>query len=641
METVDDVGPWLQDLAVLAEQVKATGDGRLADIVSEGVEAVSAAADWKPALEEQLLRLQHALASDGAVPPAAAAPAEFLPVSRDPELISDFVLEAREHLSTIEARLLSLDNDTDEAGVSLTRSGDVETIHSLFRSFHTIKGLAGFLELGDIKDVSHEIETLLDYSRNGRLPINRQVVDVVLGGNDYLSRWLQALEVDPLVPQPVDPGSTEALVRRIRLVASGVDLQPVPEAPVSDAGAAPLETAGKTVQSRSRNAARMVKVDTDKLGYLVDMVGELVIAQSLVRHDPDLARIQQSQLTRNLRQLARITEEVQRTAMSMRMVPIGPLFQKMARLVRDLNRKFGKHAVLETQGENVELDRTIVEELADPLMHMVRNAMDHGIEPREERLQAGKTAQPRVLLRASHHAGEILIEVSDDGRGLNRKKILEKAISRKLIAPGTNLSDSEVFSLIFEPGFSTADQLSDVSGRGVGMDVVRKQIQRLRGSIEIQATPGKGTTFLLKLPLTMAIIDGLIVSVGTERYIVPITTVQEMLRPLPEMVSTVENRCEMVLVRDQLLPVLRLHEKFGVRPKKKRVCDGVLVICDADGRKIALLVDELNGKQEVVIKGLGRIFETVEGVAGGAILGDGKIGLILDLKGLFEGRSHA
>jgi len=256
-------------------------------------------------------------------------------------------------------------------------------------------------------------------------------------------------------------------------------------------------------------------------------------------------------------------------------------------------------------------------------------------------VKAGKSPRPKVFLRASHHAGDILIHVGDDGRGLDRKKILDKALSKKLVAPGASLTDSEIYGLIFEPGFSTAEQLSDVSGRGVGMDVVRRQIQKLRGSVEIQSVPGKGTTFVLKLPLTMAIIDGLVVSVGTERYIVPITAVQEMLRARPEMVSTVENRCEMVLVRDQLLPVLRLHEKFRVAPKTNRICDGVLVVCDADGRRIALFVDELNGKQEVVIKGLGSMFERVEGVAGGAILGDGKIGLILDVKGLFEGRSHA
>jgi two-component system chemotaxis sensor kinase CheA len=396
-----------------------------------------------------------------------------------------------------------------------------------------------------------------------------------------------------------------------------------------------VPAARNTAPKRSRQS-RSVKVDTDKLDYLVDMVGEMVIAQSVIRHDPDLAGSQKQQLTRNFTQLARITDEVQRTAMSMRMVPIGPLFQKMARLVRDLTRKFGKQANLETIGEDVQLDRNIVEELADPLMHMIRNSVDHGIETPEVREASGKNPIARIELKAFHLAGQIVIQISDDGRGLNRTRILEKALKNGLIPPNANLSEAECFNLIFQPGFSTAEQLSDVSGRGVGMDVVKKQIQKLRGSVDIQSTAGRGTTFSLKLPLTMAIIDGLVVSVGKERYIVPIFSVREMLRPTAEMVSTVEGRAEMLMVRNHLLPVVRLYERFAIEPRSRNPEDAVFIVAEYDGRLFCLMVDELIGKQEVVIKSLGKMFQHVAGIAGGAILGDGRIGLILDMQGVFR-----
>jgi len=333
-------------------------------------------------------------------------------------------------------------------------------------------------------------------------------------------------------------------------------------------------------------------------------------------------------------QLSRITTEVQKTAMSMRMVPVAGLFQKMARLVRDLCRKSGKQAELITCGEDTELDRNIVEELADPLMHMVRNAMDHGVEPPQERVAAGKPACARVELRAMHRAGHIQIEIVDDGRGMNRNVILAKAVERGVVPAGAVLSDAEVYNLIFEPGFSTAEKVTDISGRGVGMDVVKKQIQKLRGRTEIHTTQGKGTEFQLKLPLTLAIIDGLVVGVGKERYIVPIFAVKELLRPTEGMVGTVEGR-EIALVRDKVLPVVRLFKRFGVTPRTEDPLDSLLILTESHGVDYCLLVDALVGKQEVVIKSLGDTMKNLAGVAGGAILGDGRIALIVDVDALF------
>jgi two-component system chemotaxis sensor kinase CheA len=360
----------------------------------------------------------------------------------------------------------------------------------------------------------------------------------------------------------------------------------------------------------------------------------------MIRHDPDMAGLHSSRLTRNLAQLTRITSDVQRVAMAMRMHPVSQLFQRMARLVRDLSKKSGKQVHLELNGEDTELDRNMVEELADPLMHMVRNAVDHGAEPPEDRIAAGKDGTARLELKAWHQGGFINIGISDDGRGLVREKILKKARERGLTAGGDGLSDQEVFSFIFEPGFSTAEKVTDVSGRGVGMDVARRQIVKLRGRIEIASTPGLGTTFTLKLPLTLAIIEGLVTGVGDQRYIIPIFAVKEMFRPAPESLSSVPDGGEMVLVRGSLLPILRLHSRFGLDPRSEDPAGGVLVVVESTQRNYCILVDELIGKQEVVIKSLGETFRNVPGIAGGSILGDGRVGLILDVEALFGSPSH-
>jgi two-component system chemotaxis sensor kinase CheA len=269
-------------------------------------------------------------------------------------------------------------------------------------------------------------------------------------------------------------------------------------------------------------------------------------------------------------------------------------------------------------------------------MHMVRNALDHGVETGAERRSAGKPETAKVSLKAYHQSGQVMIEIADDGRGLNREAILDKAIQRGLVPSGDGRSDSEVWNLIFEPGFSTAAEVTNVSGRGVGMDVVRRHIEKLRGRIEIRSSPGHGTSFLLKLPLTLAIIDGLVVSVGQERYIVPLFAVRELFRPAEESIWTVQERGEMALVRGSLIPVLRLYRRFGVEPRSTDPRQGVLVVAEVEGQRFCLLVDALVGKQEVVIKTLGETFKDVSGVAGGAILGDGRVGLILDLERLFR-----
>ncbi len=616
-----------RSLVQIEQLARDAGDEQLAQMAAgiAGAVSQSSGPPFADTLAEGLQHLQEAL---GRKPDNESSKGNSL--ADDPELVSDFILESREHLTTIEAQILAIEQDPH----------NVEPIHSAFRGFHTIKGIAGFLEFSEIQKVAHEVETVLDLARSASLTMSPEVVDCVLAGADYLKSAINGVEQTLRGGQAVAAPDNRALIARLHSLreAEPADVAespaPVPE-PAQASPPVPAETAiGNSAQNRNSNTYA-VRVDTGKLDYLVDMVGELVIAQSMVKHDPALSSIQSPRLTQNLAQMARITGEVQKTVMGVRMVPIGQLFRRTARLVRDLTRKSGKQAELDLSGEEIEIDKTIVEALADPLMHMMRNSVDHGIEQTEDRIKAGKNPVARLALRASHQAGHITIEIADDGRGIDRQKVLKKALERGIIADGHNLSDTEVCNLIFEPGFSTAEQVTAISGRGVGMDVVRKQITKLRGRIEIRSVPGAGTTFVLKLPLTLAIIDGLVVAVGTQRYIVPLFAVREMLRPAPGMISTVENSREMAMVRGRLLPVIRLYKRFDVTPRSEDPAQSLLIVAENGEKPFCLMVDELVGKQEVVIKNLGEILKKIRGVAGGAILGDGRVGLILDMDGIF------
>lgn len=600
----------LAALARVGEEASRSGYGGTARVAAE-----LRAAAGPEALREGLARLQQALEEDSRQGAAN-------PLAQDRELLNDFVVEARDHLASIEARSLELERDPAHA----------EAIHSLFRSFHTIKGLAGFLELTAIREVAHDVETVLDLARNAQLRITPALIDLVLQCADSIKRAVEGVEAGLAGAPAPEAEDHRPLLARLRAVLENPGEAPPAAAPEPAPEAAPAP-APAPAPGKRKTENFTVRVDTNKLDYLMDMVGEMVIAQSMVRNDPAFAGALHPNLLRNLSQLARVTGEVQRTAMAMRMIPIGQLFQRTARVVRDLSRKAGKRVDVETRGDETELDKSIAEELADPLMHMVRNSVDHGIEAPDERREAGKSERATVRLAAYHQGGRVIIEVADDGRGLDREKILRKAREKGLIETDPH-TDAEVFNLIFEPGFSTAAQVTDVSGRGVGMDVVRKHVQKLRGRIEVTSVRGRGATFLLKLPLTLAIIEGLIVGVGPYRYIVPIYAVRELFRPNPDMLSTVRGQEEMALVHDRLLPVVRLYQRFNVRPRFEDPCQAVMVVVENDGRMFCLMVDEVMGKQEVVIKSLGEKLKNIRGVAGGTILGDGRVGLILDVNGV-------
>ncbi len=574
-------------------------------------------------------------AAPAAAPPAAPAAAGAVTISQeDAPLVLDFIAESNEHMETAESAMLELEN----------RPGDSELINKIFRAFHTIKGMAGFLNLTEIQSLSHSAESLLDLARKGQLVLAGGSSDVVFESIDGLKKMLAALKVS--VESNAPAGAYDRLPHLLEVLKATTEgrteVSPKAVATVQENDKkldAILEDGSDAKQASATGtytAEEKVKVSTARLDSLVNLAGELVIAQLMVAEEVNRSRAAEHELVKQVSHQGKIVRELQELSMAMRMVPVQGVFQRMTRVARDLSHKAAKQVDFVTAGEETELDRTVVDHISDPLVHMVRNAIDHGIEPPEERATAGKSPTGRVELRAFHQAGSIVVQMQDDGRGLNKEKILKKAIEQGLVTPDQELSDDEVFKLIFHPGLSTAEKITAVSGRGVGMDVVKKNIESLRGRVDISSALGEGTTFTIRLPLTLAVIDGQIVRVGESRYILPINSIVRSLRCKPGQISSVQNRGEVVLERAELMPLIRLYELLKVRPSTEDPSQGLIVIVEDNGRKCCLLVDDLLGQQQVVIKNLGETLGRIPGVSGGAIMGDGRVTLILDVPGLLE-----
>ncbi len=607
----------------------------------------------------------------------------------DPELTGEFIGEAREHLEASDTHLLTIEESPE----------DNDALNAVFRAFHTIKGVAGFLELADIQHLAHEAEYLLDDARTGKLILRATALDVTFEAVDMMKRLVDytadalasggLIRRDPLQSKLIEriravragqqlggDGSSQAAAEQQAMQDPPVSQEAVPTAVSSSVGDRPVDQATAvdqppsvavgtppvqpnpasgspaaagtadtkkgaqpgTPQSKSVKVADTVRVDAARLDALVDTIGEMVIAEAMVSQSSEIQSIESPYLTRLLSHLDKITRELQDMATSLRMMPIRPTFQRMARLVRDVAKKIDKQVHFSMTGEDTELDKSVVDQIGDPLVHMVRNAVDHGIEATlEERRKAGKPDMGQVQLRAFHKSGSINIEIEDDGRGLDRERLLKKAREQGLVREGDNLTDSEVFNLIFEPGFSTAKVVSDVSGRGVGMDVVKRNIQALRGQIDIQSTLGKGSIFTIRLPLTLAIIEGMVVRVGSQRFIVPLLLITRMLRPEEHGgVPTVFGQAEMLSVSGGLIPLYRLHQIFGIVDAQEDPAQAAVVIVEYEGRKFGILVDELLGQQQIVIKSLGESLQKTECIAGGAIMPDGRVGLIIDMDSLVK-----
>jgi two-component system, chemotaxis family, sensor kinase CheA len=555
----------------------------------------------------------------------------------DAELVEEFINDARERLENIEQGTLALEKNAH----------DQDVIHSLFRAFHTFKGNASFLDFTAVSQLAHMLESLLDGARENRLQINSIVIDVILKSRDTLKCFVDEIEaqITGKKPRQIVHIPTAVLKAAARHILSGVEAPLAKESPettaVSGKKIAPAPVVNHDQPAKPKaagytngTALHSVKVSTAKLDGLVDLAGELLIAQSLIVQNFSSPNVNRYTLGRNLDQLNRISKELQRTAMSMRMVPIRATFQKMHRLIRDISAHQQKEVQLFLQGEDTEVDRILVEKIGDPLMHMVRNAVDHAMELPAERVAKGKPAMGTIRLRAYHKSGNIVIEIEDDGMGINRERIYEKAIKNGMLKPGSKPDDKELLYLILQPGFSTAAVVTAISGRGVGMDVVQKNISRLRGKIDIKSVAGEGTTFTLRLPLTLAVIDGLIIRVGGQRYILPTVSVRESFHSKSGKITSLPGGVEVVQLRKEVIPLLRLRNHFELKGDSGAQSESVMVVIESDGKKRCLLADELVGKQEVVIKNLGEVFKTDPMVSGGAILGDGCVGLILDAAAL-------
>jgi len=679
------------------------------------------------------------------------------------QFIPTFLEESFEGLEVMESSLLNLEQ------------GDNESINSIFRAAHSIKGGAGTFGFEGVTEFTHLVETLLDEMRDGRRKIEQNDIELLLESVDCMRLLIEAIrdeiecdhvkieqtskllsialnEQETIVENPNNPLNKDdfGVNQNQSIVQSKWHIEFIPEHHLVQTGNDPLllfsaladlgeldvlastkelpllididpeelylswqltlissanedeireifewvedeckltlkqeiiqsanfidseseiaevdneksevstsieesdtpvnqvvsssNAANKTNTDKPTSKGKVdvgsIRVGVDKVDSLINLVGELVITQSMLSelgNDFDLSKVER--LTSGLEQLLQNTKELQESVMRIRMLPISFAFNRFPRLIHDLSKKTGKEIELILKGEQTELDKTVMEQIGDPLVHLVRNAVDHGIEPAEERVAKGKSDKGTITLNAYHQGGNIVIEINDDGGGIDRKAVFSKALEKGIVDENTTLTDSQVFDLIFEPGFSTAIEVSDISGRGVGMDVVKKNIQALGGRIQVESQPNIGSTFKVYLPLTLAILDGQLVKVGTETYIIPLITIVESLQAKPELINRVSGDMILYRLREDNVPVIPISQLFNISAKNHEVENALLVVVEADGQKVGLMVDDLLAQQQVVIKSLKDNYQQVEGISGATILGDGSVAMILDVVGMID-----
>ncbi len=656
------------------------------------------------------------------------------------EIIKVFVDESREGLDVMESGLLRMDTPADS-----------ESINTIFRAAHSIKGGAATFGFVEVAHFTHGVETLLDQMRNGTRAVTAEAVQVLLQSCDCLREMIDATDkglslnqqritllnaelsailgspdadadaepacapapgagdspgdagwhirfepvpellkvrnepirmfaelqqhgrlaviadvsalptLDALDPEQcylawdlqvigkiaeaalaeifawVDPACKLTFTACGEPAAPAALPQPDPPAATSEARAEPPDCPARAppISPKASADSGSIRVATRKVDSIINLVGELVITQSMLSRFADgTGKADIESLRQGLAQLARNTRELHETVMQVRMMPISIVFTRFRRLVHDLSLQLNKKVELVLTGEGTELDKTVLEKISDPMVHLVRNALDHGLETPERRVAAGKGETGTLELAAYHEGGSIIIEVRDDGAGLDRARILAKARARGLVGAEQELGDEQVHNLIFLPGFSTADTISDVSGRGVGMDVVRRNIHDLGGHVQITSTESKGSVIRIRLPLTLAILDGQLVRVGKEVYVISLLAIVETIQVGRDRLNLVAGRAELFRLREDFLPVVKLCDLFSIEPDSRNAEDGLLVVVEADGVRVGLLVDDLLAQQQVVIKSLEANFRPVAGLAGATILGDGTVALILDVSGL-------
>jgi two-component system chemotaxis sensor kinase CheA len=606
------------------------------------------------------------------------------------EIVESFVVEATEIYDGLEGDLLQLEKTPE----------DEELVDSVFRDVHTVKGTAGFLDLEQLSTLAHRFEEVLDAMREQEVDFEPAMTDVMLCAFDHMKvltqqvidRDLEPLEMEPLLDalEAINEGTFEAgavslpdpdggAPEEVGGDAAGGADEPTDADGTGDTEGAASPDAGEPSDDTSstdgdggdgdsgRKAPDTIRVEVSRLNQLMDLVGELVlgrnrllqlITEARTEHDARADTDERLRLDSLLGELEEAsdkvdytTTELQSAIMQTRMVEVGQVFGKFPRVVRDLAREFDKQIDLTVEGEDTELDKSLVEEIGDPLLHLVRNAADHGIEPPEERKEKGKDPRGEIHLSASHAGNHIIIEIADDGAGLDPDALRRKAIEKDVLTEdeATDLSDSEAYQLIFRPGFSTTEEVGQVSGRGVGMDVVKTNLAELNGTIDIDSTPGEGTRFTLKLPLTLAILQSMLVRSGAETFAIPLYAVSEAVRLEPGMIETIQEG-EVIEHRDQVIPVMRLGEVLDVQSpdaggqradRFTEEQDAYAVVVNVAHRRAALVVDELISQEEVVIKSLGDYLKSVPGIAGSTILGDGQVIMVLDIGEMIQHEEFA
>ncbi|MDX1922567.1 MAG: chemotaxis protein CheA [Alphaproteobacteria bacterium] len=455
-------------------------------------------------------------------------------------------------------------------------------------------------------------------------------------GEAALMEVFEFVDVDSELSIQLQPDGPQTIDTPFAASAPAISQETHQDVAKTTQAPSPAKEAVKEKEGGEKTAAvTSIRVDLDKIDRLVNMVGEIVITQAMVAEQLKQLDIENKNLMNGLESMQQHTRELQDSVMSIRAQPVKSVFQRMPRLVRELAGTLNKDVRLVTSGENTEVDKTVIEQLSDPLTHMIRNSVDHGIEMPDKREAAGKPREGTILLSAEHRSGRIVIQIVDDGGGINRERVKQKCIEKGLINPDAQLTDEEIDNFIFLPGFSTAEKISNVSGRGVGMDVVKKNIQALGGRVNVVNKPGLGSRFVLSLPLTLAVLDGMVVTVGQERYVLPLTSIIELLRPTPEMISKLITHGDLIHIRGEYIRLLYVHDVFNIRDAITNPADALVVLVEVDGgQKVGLVVDEVIGQQQVVIKSLESNYRQIEGVSAATILGDGRVALILDVIGL-------
>ena len=533
------------------------------------------------------------------------------------KVVKSFVAESVEGLERSEQHLIAAENNPEHA----------ELLDEVFRVAHTIKGNASALDFPELAGFAHVLEDLLDAVRNHELAISREVISLMLHAVDALRALVPAAAEgnDRLSP------SHQELKNTITQRATGGKALARAENDVADMSS-PTAVPGAALPVQARN--RTLRVDIEKLDQMLNLTGEIAIAQGRLRRLLEGVKTDAGRKLLDVhREIESLQKGLQEQVMDVRLVPVGPMFQQFARSVRDISQSHNKLARLEIVGAEVEVDTRVLENLKDPLLHMIRNAVDHGIESPKTRRAKGKNVCGLLKLSATHKAGNILIQLSDDGAGFNRERILAKARDLDLLLDGEKISDQELFNLVFKSGFSTAQEVTDLSGRGVGMDVVRRNIELLRGSIEIQSEEGQGTTITIRLPLTLAIIDGFSVVANDEAYVIPLELISECLELPTDQIS--REKVGVINLRGEPLPYVRLREVFG-SPCDLPIRENVVVL-HRDGGLAGIAVERLVGECQAIIKPLSRLFRDVPGVSGSTILDSGRVALILDVAALLRG----